>query len=139
MPRTSVLDPDKVAKAASLLKQAPILTVRQAMLASEFTIEEARTKWTQRKVTRSLLGKTKRNSTDNSSDPRPVSSISNLNSKISTTMLPLSDPSGVVNDENKSPSPQRKLKKHRLTSKQAQDERENNLWEHDIVRQRETH
>jgi len=129
MPRTSVLDPEKVAKAASLLKQAPILTVRQAMLASEFTIKEASTKWMQRKVARSLPGKTKRNSTDNSSDHRPVSSISNRNSEISTTMLPLSDPSFVVNDKNKSPSPQRKLKKHRLTSKQAQDERENNLWE----------
>jgi hypothetical protein len=127
MPRKSLVHQAKVDRAISLLIRAPTLTVREAMLAAEFTKHEANTKYIQRKVARCLPGKTKGSIEDNSKDTQPLSNI-DINSGCSESS-PLTDPSGMmpIRNENFSPSPPRKLKKQRLTSQQLQDKREYNL------------
>ena len=59
MSTKAVANQPKVARAASILIRALMLTVREAMLAAEFSVAEASMKWLQRKVTRSLPLKTK--------------------------------------------------------------------------------
>ena len=59
MGRKSLVDQVKVDKAVSILQRAPNLMVREAMLAAEFTASEANSKAIQRKVARSLPGKSK--------------------------------------------------------------------------------
>lgn len=117
MSGTSSAGSDKFAKAVTILKRAPTLTVREAMLAAEFTPSEASTKVMQRKVTRALPGKTKRK-------------FNNVLSSIETNSdtSPLSDLSSSINGNDLEPSPPRKLKKQRLNSQQMQDKRENDLY-----------
>jgi hypothetical protein len=55
----SSADPDEKATAVSILNRAPMLTVREAMLAAQFTESEANSKIMQRKVARALPGKLK--------------------------------------------------------------------------------
>lgn len=59
MPRKSLVDEKKAAKAVELLIRAPTLMVRKAMLAAEFPLSEANTKFIQRKVARGLPGNSK--------------------------------------------------------------------------------
>ena len=56
MPRKSLIPQTKLEEAVSILIEHPKLTVRRAMLAAEFTPEEANSKIMQRKVARSLRG-----------------------------------------------------------------------------------
>jgi hypothetical protein len=51
MPRTSVLNQDKVKEAIVTLIWAPVLTVLEAMIVVKFTEDESNTKLMQRKVT----------------------------------------------------------------------------------------
>ena len=57
MPRTSLVHQTKLEVAVSILIRAPNLTVREAMLAAQFTPEEANSKIMQQKVARTLQGK----------------------------------------------------------------------------------
>ena len=60
MSTKAVADQPKVARAASILIRAPTLTVREAMLAAEFSVAEASMKWLQRRTfgrTTSVVGK----------------------------------------------------------------------------------
>ncbi len=57
MPRKSLVHQTKLEEAVSILIEHPKLTVREAMLAAEFTPEEVNNKAMQRKVARSLRGK----------------------------------------------------------------------------------
>ena len=125
MPRSSLCDADKVAKAVSILTRAPTLSVREAMLAAEFPASEASTKSMQRKVARSLPGKSKGGmKTNNLQRPPPVSSV-----HLDNTVSELSDLTNVLSTNgNFSPSPPRKMKKQRLNSQQAQDKRESDLY-----------
>jgi hypothetical protein len=102
MPRTSLVSEEKVANAVSLLIRAPTLTVREAMLAAEFTPSEANTKFMQRKVARSLPGSSKSGMKENI----PLSKV-NIATDISEAS-PLTNPSGTSNGIL-SPSPPRKL------------------------------
>ena len=125
MPKTSLVDEEKLKKAVSILIRGPNLTVREAMLAAEFSLEEANTKFMQRKVARSLPGKSK-----GGNKAMPLSVI-DINRSTSSALSQLTDPSGTTprNNGNFSPSPPRKTKKQRLNSKQAQDKRESGLYE----------
>ena len=129
MSTNAVADQRKVARAASILIRAPMLTVREAMLAAKFLVVEASMKWLQRKVTRSLSLKTKRGL----KHPLPVSSIlsrKSMGSLSSTNISPLTDDSGIRHENIENvphPSPPQKMKKQRLTAKQVQDKRENDL------------
>jgi len=124
MSTKAVADQPKVAVAASILIRAPMLTVREAMLAAEFSVSEASMKSLQRKVTRSLPHKTKRGL----KHALPTSSIltqkSTGGSSTISDISPLTDISG---KENVPPSPPQKEKKQRLTTKQAQDKRAHDL------------
>ena len=124
MSTKAVADQPKVAVAASILIRAPMLTVREAMLAAEFSVSEASMKSLQRKVTRSLPHKTKRGL----KHALPTSSIltqkSTGGSSTISDISPLTDISG---KENVPPSPPQKEKKQRLTTKQVQDKRAHDL------------
>jgi hypothetical protein len=106
-----------------------MLTVREAMLAAEFSVAEASMKWLQRKVTRSLPLNTK----CGLKHPLPASSIltrKSTGSSSSTNISPLTDDSGIRHENIENvppPSPPQKMKKQRLTAKQVQDKRENDL------------
>ena len=125
MSTKAVADQPKVARAASILIRAPMLTVREAMLAAEFSVSEASMKSLQRKVTRSLPHKTKRGLKHAA---LPTSSIlsqkSTGGSSTMSDISPLTDISGI---ENVPPLPPQKTKKQRLTTKQAQDKRAHDL------------
>jgi hypothetical protein len=125
MSRVTIVDQPKVAVAASILIRAPMLTVREAMLAAEFSVSEASMKSLQRKVTRSLPHKTKRGLKHAA---LPTSSIlsqkSTGGSSTMSDISPLTDISGI---ENVPPSPPQKTKKQQLTTKQAQDKRAHDL------------
>ncbi|KAL3771166.1 hypothetical protein ACHAWU_004789 [Discostella pseudostelligera] len=131
MSTKAVADQPKVARAASILIRAPTLTVREAMLAAEFSVAEASMKWLQRKVTRNLPHKTKRGLKHS----LPASSIlarksTGSSSSSSSNISPLTDDSGIRDDNIENvppPSPPQKMKKQRLTAKQVQDKRENDL------------
>ena len=60
MPRTSILDEDKVKAAVAILTRAKGLTDREAMILAKFTKAEANTKSMQRKVARSMPMKAKK-------------------------------------------------------------------------------
>jgi hypothetical protein len=60
MPRTSILDEDKVKAAVAILTRAKGLTVREAMILAKFTEAEASTKSMQWKVARSMPMKAKK-------------------------------------------------------------------------------
>ena len=88
-----VADKPKLARAASILIRAPTLTVREAMLAAEFSVSEASMKWLQWKVIWSLPLKTK----CGLKHPLLASSIlsHNLMGSLSCTdVSPLTDDSG---------------------------------------------
>ena len=121
MPWQSLVSKEKVAKAVKLLIRAPTLTLREAMLAAEFTPSEANTKFIQRKLARSLPGNAKSGLKKNI----PISSV-NIATDVSEAS-PLTDPSA-SNNENLSPSPPRKVKKQQLNSHQAQDKQEAYLF-----------
>ncbi len=59
MPRKSLVPQTKLEEAISILIEHPKLTVRQVMLAAEFTPQEANDKAMQWKVARSLPGQSK--------------------------------------------------------------------------------
>lgn len=71
----SLVNQEQVNKAVSILLRAPTLTVREAMLAAEFTTQEADNKAIQRKVARSLPGKSKGGLEDNSTGSRPLANV----------------------------------------------------------------
>jgi hypothetical protein len=111
MSTKAVADQPKVARAASILIRAPMLTVHEAMLAADFLVSEASMRL-QRKVTRSLPLKTKRGL----KHPLPISSIvsrKSTGSSSCTDISPLTDDSGSrhENIENVPPSPPQKMKK----------------------------
>jgi len=120
-------DQPKLARAASILIRAPTLTVREAMLAAEFSVSEASMKCLQRKVARRLPLKTK----GSLKHPLISSTISRKSTGSSSTEISsLTDDSGnrdENNIENVPPSPPQKMKKQRLTTKQVQDKREHDL------------
>ena len=121
-PRKSLVSEEKVAVAVPILIRVPTLTVREAMLAAEFTPSEANTKTMQRKVARSLPGKSKCGWKENI----PLSTV-NIATNVSEAS-PLTDQSA-SNNGNLMTLPPRKLKKQRLNSHQAQDK-----WEADLVK-----
>jgi hypothetical protein len=60
MPQASIVDEEKAKEAVSILLWAPQLTVREAMILANFTIDEANTKSMQQKVAQSMPMKAKK-------------------------------------------------------------------------------
>ncbi len=116
MPRTSLVDSDKVKATVSVLIRAPGITVLEAMILAKFTEEEVNNKSMQRKVSRDLHKKTK--------------SKRNADATVATadSVLPVE---GVNFNGNESPNnvssmteEEWKPKKHRLNAKQKQEKQE---------------
>jgi hypothetical protein len=116
----SLANADKMAKTASILNWAPMLTVFVATVAAKVTPSEANSKSMQQKVAQALPGKLKERMRVNHS----LSSI-HLNSAVSD-MSPLSDLTGTINGIP-SPLPLWKLKKPCLKSQQVQDKHERKI------------
>ena len=107
MPQTSVIDSAKAKRAVYILKNAPFLTAKEAMLAAKFPAELAKLKSMQQNVRWNLPGGTKQDSIALlTASSHGVTSISVSSDKF-TDFSPLTDASQQIEmDENTPPSPQ---------------------------------
>ena len=119
MPRKSKIDQEKLELAVTFLTWAPKMTVHQAMLAAEFSSEDANNKVLQRKVARTLPNGSKGELKTSVTESVPVSAV-DIDNNTMSDVSPITDDSGLaeISDENLL-SPPRKLKKLRLNSRQA--------------------
>lgn len=134
MPRTSSADSTLVKKAVEKLQKHPTLTVPEAMQLAGFPPEQVKCRNTQRIVIRALPGKKKGDAAASSSS-KCSNSVASVHVTIggSSDLSPLTDCSATAtatssqqNKDSPSVAPP-STKKKRLTSKQKQDERVDNL------------